>query len=478
MKSICRKGDIVTAVAFMAALALIVPGTVGSSCARTPTVVAGGNADLSVMVQPVQESILKGMPSSFAVALTLTAAALPVLDSEQQGATDLVIVLDRSGSMQGLKIDDARRAVVGLLQRLGPEDRLALVTYANGVEILAPLMAVHSANRRQLTSLVSRIRSGGGTNLGAGLRCGMDLLACTPTVGRQRKVILISDGLANQGVTDPAALEQMAAAAVEYQFSISTVGVGLNFNELLMTAIADQGAGHYYFLEDPRIFARVFEAELLAMRRVAAADVEIRIELEPGVQLNSAGGYPLRREENIALIYPGNLMSDCRRQFYLNFSLPPTADGMLDIARFEVRYHYEGRMRTICLAPTLQIACVDDPAEVMAGIQKDVWTRQVIQEDFSRLKNGIADDIREGNPERAKFRIQAYKERQSAVNAVVGSDDVARNLEVDVVALEDQVAETFAGAPAAVAEKQKRASKSLQHESYQRRRGKQPLLNP
>jgi Ca-activated chloride channel family protein len=200
-------------------------------------------------------------------------------------AADLVIVLDRSGSMEGEKLNDARQAVIRLLDQVSPEDRLALVTYSNGVQTQSGLVPMNDANRRQLTSAVAQVYAGGGTNLGGGLKRGIDLLMRAPRrAERQRKVILISDGLANQGITDPIALGRMASAAVEHRFSISTVGVGLDFNETLMTAIADQGAGHYHFLENPQTFARVFETELQATRHVAAADVTIRIPMESGVR--------------------------------------------------------------------------------------------------------------------------------------------------------------------------------------------------
>jgi Ca-activated chloride channel family protein len=232
----------------------------------------------------VQDKVLKGADGRVTVSLNLAAARLPELDTPPTQAADLVIVLDRSGSMEGEKLNDARQAVIGLLDQVSPEDRLALVTYSNAVQTQSGLVLMDDANRRQLTSAVAQVYAGGGTNLGGGLKRGIDLLMRAPSSERQRKLILISDGLANHGITDPIALGRMASAAVEHRFSISTVGVGLDFNETLMTAIADQGAGHYHFLENPQTFARVFETELQATRHVAAADVTIRIPMESGVR--------------------------------------------------------------------------------------------------------------------------------------------------------------------------------------------------
>lgn len=294
----------------------------------------------------------------------------------------------------------------------------------------------------------------------------------TPGVGRQRKVILISDGLANQGITDPASLGRLATAAVENRFSISTVGVGLDFNEMLMTAIADQGAGHYHFLEDPQVFAQVFEAEFQATRHVAAADVTIRIPLEHGVRLVSAGGYPIGHEKGTAVVHPGNLLSGQSRTLYLTFQVPTTVEQEIVLGRVQVQYQHHGESQTVNASRQLTVACVPDPAAVLASIKKDSWADQVVQEEFSLLKETVAAHIRDGDKVRAQARIQEYEAKQEAINTVVGSGKVARNLATDVQILRQRVDETFTGAPAAVAEKRKQVSKSLQYDGYQVRRDK------
>ena len=445
------------------------PGSLFSSGTSSTTTV---DEPVAVTAEVVQDKVLQGGDGRVTVALSLSAARLPDDAAQPLQAADLVIVLDRSGSMEGRKLSDARQAVIGLLDHLGPEDRLALLTYSNGVETRSGLVPLTPDNRQRLITTVNGIHSGGGTNLGAGLGRGMDILLHTPGGDRQRKVILISDGLANQGVTGVDALGRMAAAAVANRFSVSTVGVGLDFNEVLMTAIADQGAGQYHFLEDPRVFARVFETELQATRRVAAADVNIRIPLAPEVSLVSAGGHPIVHEAGVAVIHPGNLLSGQRRTLYLTFQVPTDRAQRIDLGPIETRYRHQNQDRSTAIARSLSVACVKDPKAVVASIKKDRWADQVVQEEFSRLKEEVAADIRQGDQARAQQRIEEYEHRQSALNATVGSSKVTRNLETDVHDLRQQVDETFAGAPAAVAEKKKQVSKALQYEGYKTRRSK------
>ncbi len=453
--------------------ALAAMGAMGSATApplAAPTL--SGNAPVTVSTEVVKDKVLKGGDGRVTVSLNLTAARLPAIENDPAQAADLVIVLDRSGSMEGQKLNDARQAVIGLLDQLGPDDRLALVTYSNSVQTQSGLVSMNEANRRRLTSAVEHLHAGGGTNLGGGLKRGMAVLMHAPSDLRQRKVILISDGLANQGVTDPNALGRMASAAVENRFSISAVGVGLEFNEMLMTAIADQGAGHYTFLEDPQVFAQVFESEFQATRHVAAADVSIRIPLETGVRLVAAGGYPIRHEDGSAIIHPGNLLSGQSKTLYLTFEVPTAVEKEIVMGRVQVRYKRDGQSRTVDADRPLTVACVPDPAAVMASIKKDRWADQVVQEAFSRLKEAVAADIRDGDQTRAQKRIHEYEAKHEAINSAVGSAKVAKNLETDVQALRQQVDETFTGAPAAVAQKKKQAAKSLQYDGYRMRRDK------
>ena len=431
-----------------------------------------GDKRVTVSTEVVQDKVLKGGDGRVTVSLNLTAARCSAADNDSEQAADLVIVLDRSGSMEGQKLHDARQAVIGLLDQLGPDDRLALVTYSNGVQTQSSLVPMNEANRRRLAAAIAHVRAGGGTNLGGGLERGMEVLMQASGDRRQRKVILISDGLANQGVTDPDALGRMASAAVENRFSISTVGVGLEFNEMLMTAIADQGAGQYTFLEDPRVFAQLFESEFQATRHVAATGLNIRIPLEPGVHLVAAGGYPIRHEDGTAIIHPGNLLSGQRKTLFLTFQVPTAVEKEILVGRVQVRYQSDGRSRTVSAARPLSVACVPDPAAVMASIKTDAWADQVVQEAFSRLKEAVAADIREGDQTRAQTRIHEYEAKQEAINSAVGSAKVAEHLETDVQTLRQRVDETFTGAPAAVAQKKKQAAKSLQYDGYKIRRDK------
>lgn len=427
---------------------------------------------LSMNAELVQQKVMIGSAGTAALALELTAADLPRVSDVPVQAVDLVLVLDRSGSMQGQKLTDARRAIHHLIDRLTSDDRLALVTYSNAVNSLSPLARMNDSQRNHLNQVVNRISAGGGTNLGAGLQHGIEILRQTPGAQRQRRVILISDGLANQGITDPRILGEMASAARAHGFGVSTVGVGYDFNEVLMTTLADHGAGRYYFLENPNAFAQVFENEFQTARNVAAAGMEIRIPLSDGMHLVQAGGYPIKMDGRTAVLHPGDLLSGQKCNLFLTFQVDTHREAEFNLSQIQVRYQHDGDSRTLTNTQGWTVACVGDPNEVMASINGDEWSTQVLQEDYSRLKEEVASAIRKGKKDTALERIRDYEQRNQEINASIGSASVAQNIEVDVHALRESVEDTFAGPPAAVAEKKKQQAKVLQYESYQIRRDK------
>jgi Ca-activated chloride channel family protein len=418
----------------------------------------------------VQDKVLQGSDGHVHLALTLQAAERLDLQSSVARNVDMVIVLDRSGSMKGRKINDARQAVLHLLSGLTARDRFALVTYSDGVQQISALDNVTADRGRQLNALVSGIRAGGGTNLGDGLQTGIKVMLAAPETGNARKLILISDGLANKGITDSTRLGQMASVAVEKEFAVSTVGVGNDFNEQLMTTIADRGAGNYYYLENPLAFAEVFQKEFFYARATVATNVSISFPLGSGISIVDAAGYPLNVQKNRAVFFPGDLRAGQTRKLFLTLQVPTGETGNFELGRIKACYRFNGRTMETELNGSYKIACVKDQREVQASIDKTSWTEKVIQEDYNRLKQEVAADIKAGKKQKALGRIYSYYREQESINAAVGSAEVTQNLDRDLKELRQRVEDTFEGSPSAVSRKQKSNSKILQYEGYKGRR--------
>lgn len=418
----------------------------------------------------VQDKILQGSDGRVNLAMTLQASDNDGASVPESRNVDMVIVLDRSGSMQGRKIEDARQAVRMLLSNLSSKDRFALVTYSDSVQHVSPLKKVTENHRDQLETLIHRITASGGTNLGAGLQTAINLLASVSENDNARKVILISDGLANKGITDPNRLGAMAGVAVKKEFAVSTVGVGNNFNELLMTTIADRGAGYYYYLENPVAFAEVFQKELSFSKATVATNVSISFPLSNGISLLNAAGYPIKNQNNHAVFHPGDLRAGQTRKLFLTLQVPSGLIGSYKIGEIKVHYRFNGQLMQTGLDETLKIACVKNKKEVQASIDKASWTEKVLREDYNRLKQEVAGDIKAGKKQKALQRINSYYREQETINRSVASEEVTQNLDRDLKDLRERVEDTFQGAPAAVTAKQKANSKAMQYEGYKGRR--------
>ncbi len=440
---------------------------------QNPTkIVSSGNGPVTFSAHLVQDKVFAGGDGT--VSLSLTMQANEMLSSEENEAqhVDMVIVLDQSGSMQGQKMEYARQAVLNLLSGLSPNDRVALIGYANGVRKYTDLLNVTGANLEELQSIISSLSTGGHTNLGGGLQEGINTLLSSQKNGNMERVILISDGLANRGITGLEDLGEMASIAVNKEFGISTVGVGNDFNEQLMTAIADRGAGNYYYLSNPQAFAQVFLKEFQDTRTVVAHATELNIAIPEGVALIKASGFPITITGNQAVVHPGDLLAGQTRKLFLTLQVPTHLEKTYELAGLNLQYVHQETSYTTALSEPFQIACVNDPNEAVASIDTAEWEEKVIQEDFNALRENVALDLKKGKKKEAMEKIDDYYSQQEVLNDEVGSAKVTTHLENEVDELRDFVEQTFTGDRQDVEKQQKANAKSLQYEGYKERRAK------
>ncbi len=421
-----------------------------------------------------QTRVLQGGAGQLSISITLTGTDDLMRGTEPVQPVDLVVVLDRSGSMAGPKIADAKNGIVQLLNYMGDHDRMAMVSYANEAAMISPLVRLGGNGRSHLAAQVRQTAPGGGTNLGDGLQLGIDAhLSRHGESNRQRRVMLISDGLANQGITSPRQLGSMAALAAQRGIGISTVGVGYDFNEVLMATISDYGGGNYYFLDSPSGFAEIFRKEFESTRNIVATGTELKILLSGGVRLLDAGGYPVETLDGVAIIRPGDLLAGRQRKIYLTFSVPTGALRSYTIGEMELGYrHGEGRHR-VTSDRHFKVECVADREAVISSIDKEIWAERVLREDFGKLKDSVAEAVRQGKKDEALKAIEEYELETGQLNERIGSAPVSKNLQNDLAPLRQSVEQTFSGAPAAVVEKRRQQAKELQYESYRVRRDKQ-----
>lgn len=197
---------------------------------------------------------------------------------------NLSVVLDRSGSMSGSKLSYARRAAADLIRRLRPEDIVSVVAYDDQLVTVAEPQTGDA--QRDLPNEIEQIHSGGSTNLSGGWLRGRELTARNQNAeNRLSRVLLLTDGLANVGITHPEQLVGMCANARESGVTTSTIGFGGDYDEELLRAMAEGGGGHSYYIENPDHAPGVFEEEIEGLLSLAAQNIEVKVTPEHSVEL-------------------------------------------------------------------------------------------------------------------------------------------------------------------------------------------------
>jgi Ca-activated chloride channel family protein len=359
--------------------------------------------------------------------------------------TDVVIILDRSGSMNGEKITHARAAVRELLAQLSAQDRFALVAYSDDAAVVAPLAPVDERLRTGLLAAVADIRPDGGTNMSSGLDLGLDVIERGRAEGRVPHAILISDGLANQGDASPEGLLRRARRAAQGEYMLSSVGVGEDFNEYLMTALADAGTGNYYYLRDASELAGVFAREFDAARTTVAAGLAVDIAPGAGVHVIDAAGYPLEPTDDGVRFHPGSLFAGQERRIWVTLALPAHPIGEYELGRFALSYGDPNERTTIRFTDVPHIASVQNDDEFYAHVDTGTWGRSVVSDLYNKMQDEVAREVAAGHRDQALQRLRGFKDETAAMNAHLHSAPVVEELR-SADALEAQVSGAFEGA--------------------------------
>jgi Ca-activated chloride channel homolog len=208
----------------------------------------GGNTDgVTFSGTLSQTKLVQGGSGVMYLDLSITTPAATLSPSSVK-ASDIVVVLDRSGSMAAEnRLPYAKEAVRRLVRQLPADDRFALITFDAVAVVDTELTPVTDTARERIVRRVHAIQPGSSTNIGDGLLKARALLQGNAGE-HSRKVILLSDGEANVGIVDPQELTKIATSFTEHSAVLSTIGMGLGFNETLMAALADYGMGHYAYL--------------------------------------------------------------------------------------------------------------------------------------------------------------------------------------------------------------------------------------
>ncbi len=246
--------------------------------------------------------------------LLLDLAAPASLRKSDRLPVDAAFVLDRSGSMGGDALSLAKQAILSAVSRLTDRDRIALVVYDNEVDTLLPLMPATAGTRQALRSVLAMVDARGSTNLSGGWLQGCGQLAGSvgdeaagASAERVHRVILLTDGQANQGIVDPDELATHAQELRQRGIITTTLGVGLDFDGPFLSQLAEAGGGNFAFIEQPGQLAAFFARELDELVSIAARGVSVAVSVPAGATLDLLNNYPSETGAGTTHIAVGDL---------------------------------------------------------------------------------------------------------------------------------------------------------------------------
>ncbi|MFH1808445.1 MAG: VWA domain-containing protein [Pseudomonadota bacterium] len=269
-----------------------------------------------------------------------------------------VLVIDRSGSMAGVKIDDARDAALAFMRKLRDDDMIAVVSYGSDVTTdlrLSPVRDVRDLAQRRVMS----IDAGGGTNIGGGLRAAIRELA---TTSMPRRVLLISDGRPTEGERNPVRLAAIAGDGREQGLTFSSMGVGLDYDENVMERIAIRGGGGFYHLRKTSALASILAKEFQAVESLVASRVRLRIDPGANMQIQEVFGYNATRDGNSMVVDLGDLSSGESRRLVARATARPSGQNVHPFASLGLTYQMPASGGGESAQGLLSVAAVHDQA--------------------------------------------------------------------------------------------------------------------
>ncbi|WP_339908616.1 vWA domain-containing protein [Symmachiella dynata] len=362
--------------AFVAAVTLI-----GST-------VQAGQVKLDVsMAQP---TLIAGKKQTAYLKVGLT--GFKFQSDKERPSVNVALVLDKSGSMKGEKINRAREAAISAIERLNENDIVSVITYDATVNVLVP--ATKLTDKKQIIEKIKSIGAGGSTALFAGVSKGAGELRKFLDSERVNRIILLSDGLANVGPKSPSELGDLGRSLGKEGIAVSTMGLGLHYNEDLMVQLAQNSDGNHIFIKDAADLVKIFNYEFDDVLSVVAQEVAITITCENGVRPVRMLNGDAEINGQTVVVGINQIYSEQEKYVLLEVEIPAAKpEETLKVAAVNVSYANMQTNTTDRLSSEVSVNFSENVADVQKSLNRDVMEQAVLQ--VANRANGFATQLRD-----------------------------------------------------------------------------------
>ncbi|XXX71688.1 VWA domain-containing protein [Sorangium sp. So ce134] len=372
-----------------------------------------------------------------------------------QARASLSLVIDRSGSMKGTRLANAVQAATTAVSRMNDGDVVSVVTFDTRTAVVVPPTTVGPDTRGRILASVRGISLGGDTCISCGIEEGLSLLG--QAGGGVSRMLVLSDGDANHGVRDLPGFRAIAQRARDRGVSITTIGVDVDYNEKILSAIALDSNGRHYFVENDAALARIFEAEAEQLTASVASGAELAIDLAPGVTLDRVFDRSFRRAGGQVIVPLGAFAAGEVKTVLLKVrlgGLGGDGSGASPIADVGLTYRDLVAKSDARCEGKLGVAIADRDADaseldaLVAGRVQRSETAATLKQANFLFEQGRLDEAR-SKLEAQQRSLRSAADKAKRVAPAARAKDVASDFESQIAALER--ADTGFGAPPAFA---------------------------
>ncbi len=450
-----------------AATGVLASVALAGSIVAGPAIAAGD--PVHGQVQLDQPTVLAGGTAVVYVVVSFEGVDLDPGAVVERPPLNVALVLDRSGSMadEG-KIDYLKRAAKLAVDRLGSKDTLSIVEYDDQITVMWPAHKV--GNLSEVKAMIDRLDPRGSTNLTGGMMRGVDeakdaLDGPARSSGTITRVILMSDGLANTGITDHGEIARLVRGAKSDGVRISAMGLGRDYDEDLMQAVAENGGGRYYYIEHPTQMARVFQEELGSLFETCARDVELNFKGNAVVRKVEVVGYDDANGARDVRRGLEDVFEGEKRSVLLRLEIATPSSGHVDLGQVVLNYKDAKSGEARNFSQNLAVDVTSDRAAVEKARNKQASAEATLAES-DRVQKEQVRLYQEGKRDEAQRNMTALAKDLEAKNASLNDERIRRKIEA--VNVENNQMTSAAASPSAQQDYLKASKQRL----YQAKSGK------